>query len=78
MNIKIGNHNQALSDVLPPMLTSGNKKAEILAQSAKNKNFGTSLAKRPLTLINSTRELPLKDFYKMPPKLFNINAGTYS
>ena len=47
-------------------------------QTAKNKNFLLTTAKRLLTSIDSTLELPVKENREMAHKLFNINAGTYS
>ena len=47
-------------------------------KTAKNKNFLPTSAKRLLTSIDSTLELPVKENRKMGRKLSHINAGTYS
>ena len=78
MNIKIGTHNQALSGVLSAMLSDDNKRVEVRTQNTINKNFGATRAKRTLTLINSTLELPVKEFRRIGRKLCHINARTYS
>ena len=70
MSIKTTNTNNALSGITSDQLLAANNPVP----TVPNKNFWHHPTNRPLTLIISTLELPLKKFRKMERNLSQINA----